>query len=72
MSMKTLKTHKRSSLKIVVPQFQFTMIYKHNINKLNKSSILKQTYILSNQHGIFFHKTINAKHTSPPPINSSP
>jgi hypothetical protein len=57
MSMKTLKTHKRSSLKIVVPQFQFTMIYKHNIHKLNKSSILKQTYILSNQHGIFFHKT---------------
>jgi hypothetical protein len=57
MSIKTLKTHKISSLKIVVSQFQFTMIYKHNINKLNKSNILKQTYILSNQHGIFFHKT---------------
>jgi len=57
MSIKTLKTHKISSLKIVVAQFQFTMIYKHNINKLNKSVILKQTYILSSQHGIFFHKT---------------
>jgi hypothetical protein len=29
------------------------MIYKRNINKLNKFVIIKQTYILSNQHGIF-------------------
>jgi hypothetical protein len=52
-SIKTLKTQKISSLKIVVPQFQVTMIYKLNINKLNKFVVLKQTYILSSQHGIF-------------------
>ncbi len=57
-----MKIHKVSSLKIVVPQFQFTMIYKHNINILNKSVVLKQTFILSSQHGIFF-QNINKKST---------
>jgi hypothetical protein len=33
------------------------MIYKQTTKKLNKTIILKQTYILNTQHGSYFHKT---------------